>query len=55
MQENGLELSLKDAKPGEVFQFLRHGYFCVDRDSKPGSMVFNRTVTLKDSWVKSGN
>ena len=37
----------------DVFQFERHGYFCVDlRDSKPGKLVFNRTVTLKDTWAK---
>ncbi len=34
------------------FQFERHGYFCVDPDSKPGAMVFNRTVSLKDTWAK---
>jgi len=37
----------------DAFQFERHGYFCVDlRDSKPGKLVFNRTVTLKDTWAK---
>jgi glutaminyl-tRNA synthetase len=42
---------LRDAKPEERFQFERHGYFCADlRDSKPGVPVFNRAVTLKDSW-----
>jgi glutaminyl-tRNA synthetase len=46
-----LEPGLKDAKPGERFQFERHGYFVVDqRDSKLGTPVFNRTVTLRDSW-----
>ena len=45
------EPSLADAKPGERFQFERTGYFCADiRDSKPGAPVFNRTVTLKDSF-----
>jgi glutaminyl-tRNA synthetase len=34
------------------FQFERLGYFCVDKSSSPEAMVFNRTVTLKDSWVK---
>jgi glutaminyl-tRNA synthetase len=44
---------LKDAKPGDRFQFERMGYFCVDSvDSKPGSLVFNRIVTLKDEWAK---
>ena len=48
-----LEPSLKDAAAGERFQFERHGYFCVDaRDSKPGKPVFNRTVSLKDTWSK---
>ncbi len=46
------EASLARAKPGETFQFLRSGYFCVDPDSKPGVPVFNRTVTLNDSWAK---
>lgn len=46
------EPSLKDVKPGERFQFLRNGYFCADPDSKPGVPVFNRTVTLNDSWSK---
>ena len=50
-----LEPCLRDAKPEERFQFERHGYFVADRvDSKAGSPVFNRTVTLKDSWVKAG-
>ncbi|MBL9083356.1 MAG: glutamine--tRNA ligase/YqeY domain fusion protein [Planctomycetales bacterium] len=48
-----LEPSLKEAKPGERFQFERVGYFCVDSvDSKPGQPVFNRTVSLRDSWQK---
>jgi glutaminyl-tRNA synthetase len=34
------------------FQFERLGYFCVDPDSKPGAVVFNRTVSLRDSWAK---
>jgi len=38
---------------GSRFQFLRHGYFCIDTvDSKPGNLVFNRTVGLRDSWAK---
>jgi glutaminyl-tRNA synthetase len=46
-----LEPSLKDAKPEERLQFERHGYFVADRkDSKPGAPVFNRAVTLRDSW-----
>ncbi len=48
-----LEPSLKDAEPEFKYQFQRLGYFCVDRrDSKPGNLVFNRTVPLKDSWSK---
>jgi glutaminyl-tRNA synthetase len=48
-----LELSLKNAVPGDFFQFERQGYFCVDsEDSAPGAPVFNRTVTLKDAWAK---
>ncbi|MBU1265587.1 MAG: glutamine--tRNA ligase/YqeY domain fusion protein [Gammaproteobacteria bacterium] len=49
-----LEPALRDAAPEERFQFERHGYFVADRvDSKPGEPVFNRTVTLKDSWSKA--
>ena len=48
-----LEPALKDAAPEQSFQFERHGYFVADRvDTKPSAPVFNRTVTLKDSWVK---
>ena len=48
-----LEPALKDARAGERFQFERHGYFVADAvDSKPGSPIFNRTVTLRDSWHK---
>jgi len=48
-----LELSLKDAKAEDTFQFERHGYFVADRkDSVAGKPVFNRTVTLKDAWQK---
>ena len=50
--EGFIEESVEDAKPGAFFQFLRHGYFCVDPDSRPGRLVFNRTVTLRDSWEK---
>ena len=42
----------ENAKPGDRFQFQRTGYFCVDKDSKPDKLVFNRTVSLKDSWEK---
>ena len=48
-----LEPGLAKAKPGERFQFERQGYFCVDsKDSKPGKLVFNRTVTLRDEWAR---
>ena len=47
-----IEPSLAEARPGDRFQFERTGYFCVDLDSKPDKLVFNRTVTLKDSWAK---
>ena len=40
------------AKVGDTFQFQRIGYFCVDEDSTPGHLVFNRTIGLKDSWAK---
>ncbi len=46
------EPSLKNAAVGDKFQFLRKGYFCVDRDSVGGKLIFNRTVPLKDSWAK---
>jgi len=47
-----VEPSLAAARPGDRMQFERMGYFCVDRDSRPGALVFNRTVTLKDAWAK---
>jgi len=47
-----VEPSLASVTPGSRFQFERIGYFCVDRDSTPSRPVFNRTVTLKDSWAK---
>jgi glutaminyl-tRNA synthetase len=47
-----LEPSVADVEPGARFQFERLGYFCVDRESRPGALVFNRTVTLKDSWAR---
>jgi glutaminyl-tRNA synthetase len=50
-----LEPSVADAAPGTHLQFERLGYFCVDTvDSEPGAPVFNRTVTLRDSWAKGG-
>ena len=48
-----VEPALVDATAGDRFQFERIGYFCADtRDSRPGAPVFNRTVTLRDSWTK---
>jgi glutaminyl-tRNA synthetase len=47
-----LEPSLANAAVGTRYQFERNGYFCVDPDSKPGAPVFNRTVTLKDTWAR---
>ncbi len=47
-----IEPALLSAKAGDRFQFLRKGYFCVDQDSSGDKLVFNRTVTLKDTWAK---
>jgi glutaminyl-tRNA synthetase len=47
-----VEPSLRDAAVGEKYQFERIGYFSVDKDSKPGRPVFNRAVSLKDTWAK---
>ena len=48
-----LEPSLEAAEPGTIYQFERMGYFCADsRDCRPGSLVFNRTATLRDTWAK---
>jgi glutaminyl-tRNA synthetase len=47
-----IETALKDAAPGEIFQFMRKGYFTLDKYSTPENLVFNRTVTLKDAWAK---
>ena len=48
-----VEPSLSDTKILDRFQFMRKGYFCVDSDSTPNKLVFNRTVGLKDSWTKT--
>lgn len=51
-----LEPGLKSAKPGDMFQFMRLGYFCVDSvDSTEDALVFNRTVSLRDTWAKIAN
>jgi glutaminyl-tRNA synthetase len=47
-----IEPSLADARPGDKFQFERNGYFCADPDGAPGKPIFNRTVTLRDTWAK---
>jgi glutaminyl-tRNA synthetase len=47
-----IEPGLNTANIGDRFQFERQGYFCVDLDSKPNALVFNRTVTLRDTWAK---
>ncbi len=48
-----VEPSLAEAVMGSRFQFLRHGYFCLDTDASPGAPVFNRIVSLRDSWAKA--
>jgi len=48
-----VEPSLAEAAPGSRYQFMRQGYFCVDlKDSLSNALVFNRTVTLRDTWAK---
>ncbi len=47
-----IEPGLKDAATGDRFQFERLGYFCLDPDSSDGRLVFNRTVTLRDTWAR---
>ena len=47
-----VEPGLADAAAGDRFQFERLGYFCVDQDSRPGKLVFNRSVSLKDTWAR---
>ncbi len=52
LTECKVESSLKSAKPLDKFQFQRLGYFCVDNDSQHDHLIFNRTVSLKDTWAK---
>ena len=53
LKDARVEPSLKDAKPREPFQFMRQGYFCADPvDSTPEALVFNRTISLVDTWAK---
>ncbi len=47
-----IEPAVRSARPGDKFQFERIGYFCADKDSSGDKLIFNRTVTLKDSWAK---
>jgi glutaminyl-tRNA synthetase len=47
-----LEPSVAGSAVGKTFQFERLGYFCVDKDTTPGKLVFNRAVTLRDTWAK---
>jgi len=47
-----VERSLGNAKAGDIYQFERQGYFCVDPDAVNGRLIFNRTVSLKDEWAK---
>jgi glutaminyl-tRNA synthetase len=46
------EPAIREAKIEDRYQFLRKGYFCLDPDSAPGKLIFNRTVTLRDMWAK---
>ncbi|OYD14758.1 hypothetical protein CH330_07720 [candidate division WOR-3 bacterium JGI_Cruoil_03_51_56] len=52
LKECRVEPSLADAAPGARYQFERQGYFCVDPDSSDGLLVFNRTVSLRDTWAR---
>jgi glutaminyl-tRNA synthetase len=47
-----LEPGLAEASINDRYQFLRQGYFCLDPDTSPGKLVFNRIVSLRDSWAK---
>ena len=47
-----IEPSVQDAQPGDRYQFERNGYFCVDPDASPSGLVFNRTVSMRDTWAK---
>ena len=52
LKDCAVEGGLRDAKPGDVFQFMRKGYFCVDKKSEKDDMIFNLTVALNSSWGK---
>ena len=51
-RRESFEPSLRGAAPGSRYQFERLGYFCVDKDSTPDKLVFNRTVALRDTFAK---
>jgi glutaminyl-tRNA synthetase len=53
LTESRVEPALADAALGEAVQFERQGYFCLDPDSAPGRLIFNRTIGLRDSWAKA--
>jgi len=55
LQQAMMEPGLANASAGSHYQFLRQGYFCADSDSRPGAPVFNRIVSLRDSWAKAQN
>jgi glutaminyl-tRNA synthetase len=50
--EGFVESSVVSAPVGTKYQFERLGYFCIDKDSTPERLVFNRTATLRDTWAK---
>jgi glutaminyl-tRNA synthetase len=52
LTECRVEKSLAESQAGDTFQFEREGYFCHDKDSSAEKLVFNRVVTLRDSWAK---
>ena len=52
IKEAYIEPFLNNAEVDTPYQFIRKGYFCLDKDSTPGNLIFNRTVTLKDAWAK---
>jgi glutaminyl-tRNA synthetase len=53
LPESRVEAALAEAVCGEAVQFERQGYFCLDPDARPGRLVFNRTIGLRDSWAKA--
>jgi glutaminyl-tRNA synthetase len=48
-----IEPFLADASKDSKYQFIRKGYYCLDKDSSPEQLIFNRTVSLKDAWAKT--